>query len=237
MKILQKKAFLTIVSLAVTYFVCMVVVPASYGINNLLKTWGNWQSFNAGMIGLIAAVVAIYSAYHQYINRLEREFDANKALLPSVLSILLTRLQQTAQYCADCYMTNTDGDIATIIVKHPSPIELTELQQGIIKNCIANAQDDTSGKLIRLLHEIQVLNSRVAAVYPSGLRKPAIPDLLFLIAKIYALGGHLLTKNRDTEDKIPVIEEDDIRSALFNLGPNIEIIVRKSNKFDYNKVG
>jgi hypothetical protein len=236
MKMLQKKALFTIISLIITYLVCMVVVPASYGINHLLKTWGNWQSFNAGMIGLLVAASAIYSAYHQYINKLEREFNANKALLPSVLSVLLTRLQQAAEYCAECYMTNTNGDMAIILEKYPSPIELTELQQGIIKNCIANAQDDTSLKLIRLLHEIQVLNSRVAVIYPSELRKPVIPDLLFLIAKVYALGGHLLTKVRDTEDKIPIVGEDDIPSALHNLGTNIEHIVRKSSKFDDYKV-
>jgi hypothetical protein len=236
MKILRKIKSLTIIGMAAAYFVCMVVVPASYGTTNLLRTWENWQSFNAGMIGLLAAALAIFSAYHQYINRLEREFDANKALLPSVLSNLLARLKQAADYCAECYMTNTKGDIASIIDKYPSPIEFTELQQGVIKNCIANAQDDTSAKLIRLLHEVQVLNSRVAVVAPSELRKLGIPDLLFLIAKVYALGGHLLTKVRDIEDKIPTIEEDDIPGALFNLGTNIECIVRKSRKFDDYKV-
>jgi hypothetical protein len=236
MKVLRKITSSTIIGMAAAYFVCMVVVPVSYGTTNLLKTWENWQSFNAGMIGLLAATLAIYSAYCQYINRLEREFDANKALLPSVLSILLARLKQAANYCVECYLINTEGDKVSIIDKYPSPIEFTELQQEIIKNCIANAQDDTSPKLIRLLHEIQVLNSRVAVVYPSELRKLDIPDLLILIAKVYALGGHLLTKVRDTEDKIPIIEEDDINTALFNLGTNIESIARKSRKFDDYKV-
>lgn len=236
MRILHKKALYPIISLIIIYLACMVVMPALHGVNYLLKTWENWQSFNAGIIGLLVAALAIYSAYDQYINRLEREFDANKALLPSVLSVLLTRLQQAAEYLAECYMSNTDGDKAINLERYPSPIELTEMQQGIIKNCIANAQDDTSLKLIRLLHEIQVLNSRVATVYPSELSKPVIPDLLFLIAKVYALGGHLLTKVRDTEDKIPIVEEDDIPNALSNLGTKIEIIARKSSRFDDHEV-
>ncbi|WP_334064337.1 hypothetical protein [Alteromonas genovensis] len=209
----------------------MVILPWTSGTNHLLATWEKWQSFNAGMIGLFAASIAVYAAYYQYRNRLEREFNANIALLPSGLSVLLNRLQRKADYCVHCYETKRDSQEHVISIEQAGEIELTDLQQGIIKNCIANANDELSEQLIRLLHELQVLNSRLSVIAPDTPARTSIPDLLFQLATTYALAAHILLKIRKTDEKLDEITEDDIPNALANLGAAVESVVRQSSKY------
>lgn len=217
--------------LLLTYSFFMVILPWTSGTNHLLSTWEKWQSFNAGMVGLFAASIAVYSAYYQYRNGLEREFNANIALLPSVLSVLLTRLHRKADYCVHCYRVKPKSEGNDINIEQVGEIELTDLQQGIIKNCIANANNELSDQLIKLLHELQVLNSRLSVIAPDTPARTSIPDLLFQLATAYALVAHILLKIRKTDEKLDEIAEDDIPNALANLGPAVESVVRQSSKY------
>lgn len=220
-----------ICALLLTYSFFMVILPWTSGANHLLATWEKWQSFNAGMIGLFAASIAVYAAYYQYRNRLKREFNANIALLPSVLSVLLNRLHRKADYCVHCFGAKRDSEENVVSIEQAGEIELTDLQQGIIKNCIANADDELSEQLIKLLHELQVLNSRLSVVSTDTPARNNIPDLLFQLATAYALAAHILLKIRKTDEKPYDIAEDDIPNALANLGPAVESIVRQSSKY------
>ncbi|WP_395340738.1 hypothetical protein PN836_017570 [Ningiella sp. W23] len=214
------------------YIAGMVIIPFTHGTQYLLDTWANWQSFNAAIIGFTAALTAVLFAYFQYKDKLKRDFDANVAMLPNVLSLLGQNLHSAATYCVKIH-DDIEKDVNQLNLSHrPEPIILVPDDQATFKSCLASADEDKRHKLKRLLHKIQIINSRVMRLYPSVTVQSGIPNLLFDIASAYALTMNILCDVRDIDGEPLKFDEDDIPAALAMFGQQAEAIVRQSKHYD-----
>lgn len=164
--VLKKRTLLNALygTLAVAYFLCMVVVPLFNGHfewSYLLSVWQDWQTINASMIALTSTVIALNIAKVKEDNERERRFVAARASMPHVLSDLTNYCRKCGpillQFWENPELRRTGARETTITTPQPP-----EKYLDILSRCIEHAEPSVGQFLADLLGRLQVLNARLS---------------------------------------------------------------------------
>lgn len=226
--VLKKRTLLNALygTLAVAYFLCMVVVPLFNGHfewSYLLSVWQDWQTINASMIALTSTVIALNIAKVKEDNERERRFVAAKAFLPHALSEL-------ADYCKKC------GPVLFRFWEQPELIQRLEvgvdmsvptMPEGFkdaFSRCIEQADPAVGQYLAKLLGRLQVHKSRLFSLVENpagGLRvvytRESLMTFIYGLASIQVMINKLFEYSRDGSALDGVETWDDYRNALANI--------------------
>lgn len=162
------------ITLFTIYIFCMVLVPTFSNWNHehtwreVQTVWDRWQTFNSSMIALLASAIAIYSTIYKDRAEKKRNFIAERAYLPHALSDFSRYIQDCAKvYVNVLEQVQENKDIyllSQVKIKGSPPIINGDSMQAV-KSCIKYAEDDGAQRLTEILHELQLVNSRVAGFF------------------------------------------------------------------------
>ncbi|GEQ77936.1 hypothetical protein CTTA_4941 [Comamonas testosteroni] len=120
------------------------------------------------MIALLASAIAIYSTIYKDRAEKKRNFIAERAYLPHALSDFSRYIQDCAKIHVNILEQVQDNKdislLSDVKIKDSQPIIGGDSMQAV-KSCIKYAEDDGAQRLTKILHELQVVNSRVTGLF------------------------------------------------------------------------
>lgn len=188
----NKKKYLIVTFFFLIYLYSMVVQPyITGGFINLITTFRDWQTFNAGMIALLASIIAAYIAINldmsarqreavrtresrnnerlkvkEQLRVLEeqrqRELVAARVFLPAALSVIHTYIERVSYELLTLYRAKKfNQNGQKQIIKIINEFEKTINYQQAFKECIRLSDPDISSDLAYILIHLQVFTARL----------------------------------------------------------------------------
>ncbi|MGF1807491.1 hypothetical protein L4C31_19810, partial [Aliivibrio sifiae] len=119
------------------------------------SVWHTWQSLNVGVLAFSSSVVAFNIVKYREERRLEREFIAERALLPQALNDLSNYLERSVPVIAEGYFRCNQSRNER---KRPLESELPSPNDSyilIFQNCIRVADSKVADHLAGMLSDLQ----------------------------------------------------------------------------------
>ncbi|MGL5250073.1 MAG: hypothetical protein ACRC7P_03210, partial [Enterovibrio sp.] len=152
-----------------SYFCSMFIFPIWKSAGDwkyVHDVWYSWQSLNVGLLAFISSMIAFYASSYRAKKQTEREFIASKAFLPQALSLLGDYLKTSSSVVAEATVIAEATDISIKATKRAKPFEsvvpeLPDHYKEVFKECIKHAPPDVAKHLAKILHLLQIFDSRL----------------------------------------------------------------------------
>lgn len=148
----------------------MLIYPWFYGSfqwSYVHSVWLTWQSLNVGIIAFASSLIAFNISKFNAERQRERDFIAERALLPQALSDLCSYINKTVPGIIEAgsraKLPNHERKKplnADLALKPTSPIE-------VFQSCIRVAEPSIGEYLALILNELQVHSSRIESMHHS----------------------------------------------------------------------
>lgn len=228
-----KKANRVLGVLLVIYVYSMLIHPWILGRfqwDYVHAVWYTWQSLNVGVLAFTSSVVAFNISKFREEKRLEREFIAERALLPQALDDLSTYLSESVPVIAEgYYRCSLPHHERKSPLESPLPIP-DKYYILVFQNCIRVAENHVGNHLAQILSELQVHDARLIHMYQSFSENSSTLQIrmnfisyLFCLAKLQAYINRLFDFARgESSFDTSILGLEDFRSAYRSLDIFVE---------------
>ncbi len=165
-----KKGNIGVGVLLVIYTYCMLIHPwfaGGFSWKYVHSVWYTWQALNVGILAFASSLLAFNIAKFNAEKQRQREFIAERAMLPQALSDLCKYLKECTPIITEAYNRSTrDEDDPAISLESKLP-NLATSHISVFQNCIKVAEPDVGQYLAEILGDLQVHSARLDSMQKS----------------------------------------------------------------------
>lgn len=223
------------------YFFSMFMYPFIGGNwTHAQSVWHDWQSLNVGVLAFVSSLIAFNISRYNANKQRDREFIAERALLPQALSELSEHLKQCAELLSEVWSIKHDLSAYRSLTVQSKKPELDPALQKVFSNCIRHGEPHVAEHLAKVLMHLQVSESRILGLQKIlntnvalGSNLENIQSYMFGLAQIQALINETFEFARGEGEFSQVnVGIDELTTAYLNLDIRMETI---DNLLSYTK--